>query len=175
MIWRLNQVPVRSPEEREVKGAEIYGPVCRMAAAARRPAAQAVIQDAASGVVLMLVEVNQEALELMAATGRVHYYHPHKRKVVAKGEASGHFQDMLEIRLSCEGNQLILKVRRAGGACELGYQSCFFRRLGENGWENADPEVFDPAKSTRKSRFRIRKLRGEPGAKVPASPQETSS
>jgi phosphoribosyl-AMP cyclohydrolase len=105
----------------------------------------AIIQDAASGLVLMLVEVNQEALELIAATGRVHYYHPAKRKVVAKGEASGHFQEVVEIRLSCSGNQVLLKARPAGGACELGYASCFFRRLGEGGWETADPKVFDPA------------------------------
>ncbi|MGO8762591.1 MAG: phosphoribosyl-AMP cyclohydrolase [Desulfobaccales bacterium] len=104
----------------------------------------AVIQDAASGMVLMLVDLNQEALALMAATGRVHYYHPHKRKVVAKGEASGHFQDLVEIRLSCSGDQILLKVRPAGGACELGYQSCFFRRLTPEGWETADPKVFDP-------------------------------
>ena len=52
----------------------------------------AVIQEADSGTVLMLVELNREALELVAATGRLHYYHPQKRKVVAKGEASGHFQ-----------------------------------------------------------------------------------
>ena len=94
----------------------------------------AIIQDAASGVVLMLVDLNQEALSLISATGRVHYYHPGRRKVVAKGEASGHFQDVVEIRLSCGGDQLILKVRPAGGACESGYLSCFFRRLGPDGW-----------------------------------------
>jgi len=104
----------------------------------------AVIQDEASGVVLMLVEVNQEALALMAATGRVHYYHPYKRKVVAKGEASGHFQDLLEVRLSCQGDQLLLKVRPAGGACELGYGSCFFRKFTAEGWAIADPKAFDP-------------------------------
>jgi phosphoribosyl-AMP cyclohydrolase len=104
----------------------------------------AIIQDAASGAVLMLVEVNQEALDLITATGRVHYYHPDKRKVVAKGEASGHFQDVVEVRLSCRGDQLLLNVRPAGGSCELGYQSCFFRRLTPEGWEPADPKVFDP-------------------------------
>jgi phosphoribosyl-AMP cyclohydrolase len=104
----------------------------------------AIIQDAASGMVLMLVNLNQEALERISATGRVHYYHPAKRKVVAKGEASGHFQDVVEIRLSCAGDQLILKVRPAGGACELGYASCFFRKLTPAGWEIADPRAFDP-------------------------------
>jgi phosphoribosyl-AMP cyclohydrolase len=103
-----------------------------------------IVQEADSGLVLMLVELNQEALALIAATGRVHYYHPEKRKVVAKGEASGHFQEIIEIRLSCRGDQLLLKVRPAGGACELGYESCFFRRLGAEGWETADPKVFDP-------------------------------
>ncbi len=104
----------------------------------------AIIQDAASGGVLMLVEMNQEALSLIAATGRVYYYHPHKRKVVAKGEASGHFQEVLEIRLSCGGDQLLLRVRAAGGACEMGYASCFFRHLIPEGWEIADPKAFDP-------------------------------
>ena len=50
-----------------------------------------------------------------------------------------------KIRLNCAGDQLLLRVRPAGGACELGYQSCFFRRLGPDGWEIADPQVFDPA------------------------------
>ena len=80
----------------------------------------------------------------MAATGRLHYYHPHKRKVVAKGEASGHFQEVLEIRLNCQSDQLLIRVRPAGGACELGYQSCFHRRLGQQGWEIADAKVFNP-------------------------------
>ena len=104
----------------------------------------AIIQDAASSMVLMLVDLNQEALSRIAATGRVYYYHPARRKVVAKGEASGHFQDVVEVRLSCGGSQLILKVRPAGGACELGYQSCFFRKFSPDGWEIADPKVFDP-------------------------------
>ena len=105
----------------------------------------AVVQDAAQGTVLMLVDLNREALERLAETGRVHYYHRLKRKVVAKGEASGHFQEVVEIRLNCSGDQLLLKVRPAGGACELGYQSCFFRRFGPQGWETADPRTFDPA------------------------------
>ncbi len=105
----------------------------------------AVIQEAGTGRVLMLVELDREALAKTAATGRLHYYDPKRRKTVAKGEASGHFQEVREVRLSCRGDQLLIQVRPAGGACELGYQSCFFRRLGEGGWETADPKVFDPA------------------------------
>jgi phosphoribosyl-AMP cyclohydrolase len=59
--------------------------------------------------------LNREALERLAHTGRLHYYHPRQRKVVAKGEASGHFQEVVEVRLNCRGDQLLLKVRPAGG------------------------------------------------------------
>jgi len=104
----------------------------------------AIIQDADSQAVLMLVTLNQEALGRIAATGRVHYLHPQKRKVVLKGESSGHAQEIVEIRLNCTGDQLLLRVKPRGGACEWGYQSCFFRRLGPDGWETADPRVFDP-------------------------------
>lgn len=104
----------------------------------------AIIQDAASQAVLMLVTLDQEALQNIAATGRVHYYHPRKRKVVLKGESSGHFQEIVEIRLSCGGDQLLLRVKPRGGACEWGYHSCFFRCLEEDGWQTADSRVFDP-------------------------------
>jgi phosphoribosyl-AMP cyclohydrolase len=104
----------------------------------------AIIQDADSQAVLMLVTLNQEALARIAATGRVHYYHPRKRKVVPKGESSGHAQEVVEIRLNCTGDQLLLRVKPRGGACEWGYHSCFFRRLEEDGWQTADPRVFDP-------------------------------
>jgi phosphoribosyl-AMP cyclohydrolase len=103
-----------------------------------------VIQDAADGTVLMLVRLDQEALTKIGATGRVHYFHQEKRKVVAKGEASGHFQEVEEIRLACAGEALLLKVRPRGGACERGYHSCFFRKLTPQGWETADPRAFDP-------------------------------
>lgn len=104
----------------------------------------AVVQDAATGAVLMLITLNREALSQIAATGLVHYYHPGKRKVVRKGESSGHSQEVTEIRLSCTGDQVLLRVKPRGGACEWGYQSCFFRRLEAGGWETADPKVFDP-------------------------------
>ena len=145
MIWSHNKLPVRRARYKgRIVVQEIWSALPEWLPLPAGRLIPAIIQDAASGMVLMLLEVNQEALELMAATGRVHYYHPAKRKVVAKGEASGHFQDLVEMRLSCRGDQLILKVRPAGGACELGYQSCFFRRLGPDGWEIADPKVFDP-------------------------------
>jgi phosphoribosyl-AMP cyclohydrolase len=145
MIWRLNKTPAPTARcQGRLAVQEIWSGLPDWLPLPAGRLIPAIIQDAASGMVLMLVDLNQEALSLMAATGRVHYYHPDKRKVVTKGEASGHFQDLVEMRLSCRGDQILLKVRPAGGACELGYQSCFFRRLGEGGWEIADPKVFDP-------------------------------
>jgi len=114
---------------------------CVMPASGLMPA---IIQDAEAGVILMMVDLDREALRLIASTGRIHYYHPEKRKVVAKGEASGHFQEVVEVRLNCRGEQLLLRVRPRGGACELGYHSCFFLHLTPQGWEIADPKTFDP-------------------------------
>ena len=94
MIWRLNQVPVRTARcKGRLKVQEIWSGLPEWLPLPAGRLIPAIIQDAASGMVLMLVDLNQEALELIAATGRVYYYHPAKRKVVAKGEASGHFQD----------------------------------------------------------------------------------
>ena len=106
MIWRLNQVPVRTARGKgRLKVQELWSGLPEWLPLPAGRLIPAIIQDAASGMVLMLVDLNQEALALIAATGRVHYYHPAKRKVVAKGEASGHFQDVVEIRLSCGGDQ----------------------------------------------------------------------
>ena len=108
----------------------------------------------------------------MSATGRVHYYDPRKRKVVAKGEASGHFQEIVEIRLNCTGDQLLLKVRPAGGACELGYQSCFFPPPGRRRLGNRRPQGLRPGRrSTRRSPFRIRRVgRGSGPSRRPPHP-----
>jgi phosphoribosyl-AMP cyclohydrolase len=138
------QSEARFPEGRRIVVQEICPSLSEWLPLPAGKLIPAIIQDVETGEVLMLVEVNQEAIGLISATARVHYYHPDQRKVVAKGEASGHFQDVLEMRLSCRGDQLILKVKPAGGACELGYRSCFFRRLGPDGWKIAAPRVFDP-------------------------------
>ena len=89
MIWRLNQVPGRTARGKgRLKVQELWSGLPEWLPLPAGRLIPAIIQDAASGMVLMLVDLNQEALELMSATGRVHYYHPAKRKVVAKGEAA---------------------------------------------------------------------------------------
>jgi phosphoribosyl-AMP cyclohydrolase len=104
----------------------------------------AVVQDVASGGVLLCVLLNHEALERSLETGLVHYYSSKMRKVWQKGEASGHRQRIKAMRVSCQGDALLIQVEPLGGACEQGYNTCFFRQWGEGRWDVAEERSFDP-------------------------------
>jgi phosphoribosyl-AMP cyclohydrolase len=107
----------------------------------------AVVQDAASGEVLMVAFINQEAFELTRRTGRMHYFSRSKNRIWMKGETSGHVQDVVEILVDCDEDALVFKVRQGGGAaCHTGYRSCFYRTLDQHGRlaGNGVPKVFDP-------------------------------
>ncbi len=105
----------------------------------------AVAQDAATGDVLMLAWMNRESLAETAATGRAVYWSRSRARLWRKGEESGHVQRVLEIRLDCDGDAVLLKVEQQGGiACHTGRRSCFFRRLDATRWQEADPVLKDP-------------------------------
>jgi phosphoribosyl-AMP cyclohydrolase len=89
----------------------------------------AVATDAASGEVLMLAWMNAEALALTLETGEVHYYSRSRRALWKKGETSGQVQTAREIRVDCDQDAVWLKVSVGGdgGACHVGYRSCFYR------------------------------------------------
>jgi phosphoribosyl-AMP cyclohydrolase len=93
----------------------------------------AIAQDAANGEVLMLAYMNAASLELTLSTGFCHYYSRSRRKLWKKGESSGHFQRLQEIRYDCDADTLLLKVEQVGPACHTGRRSCFFRQLAEPG------------------------------------------
>ena len=100
----------------------------------------AIAQDAASGRVLTLAWMNREALRLTAQTKETHYWSRSRRALWRKGEQSGHVQRVREIRLDCDDDAILLVVEQVGGiACHTGRESCFFRKLGEGGWEAVDP------------------------------------
>lgn len=104
-----------------------------------------IAQDAASGDVLMFAWMNREALEKTAAIGQAVYWSRSRRKLWHKGEESGHFQKVVEIRADCDNDVVLLKVEQAGGiACHTGRKSCFFQRLDEGCWVVADPVLKDP-------------------------------
>ncbi len=106
----------------------------------------AIVQDAASGEVLMFAYTSREALEKTAATGKMHFWSRSRQKLWLKGEKSGHVQRVREIRVDCDGDCLLIKVEQTGGACHAGYRSCFHRRVGADGKDlEVDGEkVFDP-------------------------------
>ncbi|MBA3484495.1 MAG: phosphoribosyl-AMP cyclohydrolase [Pirellulales bacterium] len=104
----------------------------------------AVVQDAATGEVLMLAHMNQAAWEQTLATGQAVYYSRSRGRLWKKGESSGHVQRVREIYVDCDADAVLLKVEQTGAACHDGYKSCFFR-LFENGqWKIVGTRVFDP-------------------------------
>jgi phosphoribosyl-AMP cyclohydrolase len=106
----------------------------------------AIAQDAATGQVLMLAWMNQEAFEETLRTGRAVYFSRSRQRLWRKGEESGHVQMVVEVRLDCDADAVLLKVQQAGGiACHTGRESCFFRKLEDGKWVTTDPVLKDPA------------------------------
>lgn len=104
-----------------------------------------VIQDHASGQILMLGYMNREAWEETLKTGRVTYWSRSRKKLWLKGETSGHVQVVKEIYLDCDGDALLIRVDQVGGAaCHTGYQSCFHHRHEDGEWKIHGEKIFDP-------------------------------
>jgi phosphoribosyl-AMP cyclohydrolase / phosphoribosyl-ATP pyrophosphohydrolase len=91
----------------------------------------AIVQDVATGQVLMLAYMNREALEQTLSTGRAYYWSRSRDKLWQKGETSGHLQHVRDIRYDCDADTLLVIVEQEGVACHTGERSCFFRRLSE--------------------------------------------
>lgn len=111
----------------------------------------AVAQDADSGEVLMVAWMNREALEATARTGEAVYWSRSRKSLWKKGETSGHTQHVVEIRLDCDADTLLLRVHSHGGvACHTGRRRCFFNLLesagGDRRWVETDP-VIEPPRS----------------------------
>jgi phosphoribosyl-AMP cyclohydrolase len=105
----------------------------------------AVAQDAASGRVLTVAWMNRAALKATVEQGVAVYWSRSRKRLWRKGEESGHVQKVLEIRLDCDADAILLKVEQAGGiACHTGRESCFFRKLEDGSWVSTDPVLKDP-------------------------------
>lgn len=87
----------------------------------------AVTQQHDTGEVLMLAWMNRDAVRETLATGRVCYWSRSRRSLWRKGETSGHAQRLVELRVDCDGDALLLRVDQTGPACHTGTRSCFFR------------------------------------------------
>ena len=110
-----------------------------------------VATDAGSGEVLMVAHMNAEALARTIATGEAWYFSRSRGALWKKGETSGHTQRVVEMRVDCDQDAIVIKVEQSGGACHTGRRSCFYRAvpLGKTGavaLEFREDRVFDPTK-----------------------------
>lgn len=106
----------------------------------------AIIVDDATGEVLMLAFMNEQAFQLTRETGFTHFYSRSRQKLWRKGEESGHTQEVRGIYVNCEENSLLIRVVQQGdAACHTGYRSCYYRKLlPDDTYETVAERVFDP-------------------------------
>jgi len=95
----------------------------------QRGLAPCVVQDFASGEVLMLAYVSSESLEMTLESGELHFHSRSRDKIWKKGETSGNFMRLRQLRYDCDGDALVALVDPAGPACHTGQRSCFYREV----------------------------------------------
>ncbi len=101
----------------------------------------AVAQDHENGEVLMLAYMNREALEKTIETGIAHYWSRSRQKLWKKGESSGHMQTVHEMLIDCDLDAVVMKIKQVGGACHMGYRTCFYRNMEG---EVVGEKIFEP-------------------------------
>ena len=107
-----------------------------------------IAQEQGSKDVLMFAWMNREALAATAARGQAVYFSRTRQRLWHKGEESGHYQEVHEMRLDCDADVVLLTVTQHGHApsiaCHTGRHSCFFRRLEGEQWQAVEPVLKDP-------------------------------
>ncbi len=105
----------------------------------------AIAQDAVTGRVLMVAWMNRAALKLTRQKSEAVYWSRSRKKLWHKGEESGHIQKVVEIRLDCDADVILLQIEQQGGiACHTGRASCFFTRLEDGQWQVVDEVLKSP-------------------------------
>jgi phosphoribosyl-AMP cyclohydrolase len=105
----------------------------------------AVVQDYETKEVLMLAYMNRESWLKTLETGKAHYWSRSRDCLWLKGETSGHFQIIREVRIDCDEDTVLLQVDQIGGAaCHTGHRSCFYRRMVDRDFIVVGKKVFDP-------------------------------
>ncbi len=110
-----------------------------------------VAQDARNKEVLCVAFADRVALSKTLKTGLMHYYSRSRKRLWLKGETSGHFQKLVELRVDCDGDAVLAKVHQIKGSCHLGFRSCFSSTVSRNKkgqWvvSVSGKQVFDPGK-----------------------------
>ncbi|MFC2140210.1 phosphoribosyl-AMP cyclohydrolase [Candidatus Auribacterota bacterium] len=106
----------------------------------------AVIQDEETKEVIMLGYMNKDSLLATVKTKKTNFWSRSRQKYWIKGESSGHIQEVKEIFFDCDLDTVVIKVKQHGGACHVGYKSCFYRKLKNEAGdvEIIGEKVFDP-------------------------------
>ena len=89
----------------------------------------AIVQDAGTNEVLMLAYMNQESLQLTLAKGETYFWSRSRQELWHKGATSGNIQSVVEVRVDCDADTLLIRVKPVGPACHTGEQSCFYRNM----------------------------------------------
>ena len=90
-----------------------------------------IAQCVQSGTVLMMAWMNEEALKKTIDTNDMYYFSRSRQKLWQKGETSGHFQKLIELRLDCDNDTILALIKQTGAACHTGTKSCFFKTIRE--------------------------------------------
>lgn len=112
----------------------------------------AIVQDQASGRVLMLAWMNRAAIEKTIETGKTHFWSRSRQRFWMKGEESGNIQRVKDVAFDCDGDTLLIQVEQKGAACHEGYRSCFFRSVEGRGESDriTEPQLATPDQLYRK-------------------------
>ena len=105
-----------------------------------------IIQDSESGEVLMLAYMDRKAIERTLSEKQTVFYSRSRNTYWVKGESSGHVQTVHQALTDCDSDTILIKVTQKGGACHLGYRSCFVHELDSQGdvKKITQEKVFDP-------------------------------
>jgi phosphoribosyl-AMP cyclohydrolase len=105
----------------------------------------AIVQDYATGEVLMLAYMNEDAWKATRSTGKATYFSRSRQKLWVKGETSGNLQRVKEIHVDCDDDTVLLKVEQIGGAaCHNGYRSCFYKKVTDGTVQVVGKPLFNP-------------------------------
>jgi phosphoribosyl-AMP cyclohydrolase len=105
----------------------------------------AIAQDHATGEILMLAYMNQEAFDATLSSGKATYYSRSRQTLWVKGETSGNVQQVKEVRIDCDNDTVLLKVEQIGGAaCHTGHRSCFYKKIETGSIRVIGEPLFDP-------------------------------
>lgn len=111
----------------------------------------AIVQDVDSGQIKMMAWMNAEALQQTLKTKKATFYSRSRSKMWVKGESSGHIQQVVEARVDCDQDVVLLRCHSCGPACHAGYDTCFYRVIeGKAALQFVEKRVFDPEATYKK-------------------------